>query len=63
MTIDDDRPQPPPPAHVVGQDLSRLSVAELRARIDLLQAEIGRVEETLRLKDDVRSAADSLFKF
>ncbi|MBS1168277.1 MAG: hypothetical protein H6R00_4302 [Proteobacteria bacterium] len=62
MINDDDRPQPPP-AHVVGQDLSRLSVAELRTRIDLLHAEIGRIEEVLRLKDDVRSAADSLFKF
>lgn len=62
MTNDDDRPEPPP-VHVVGQDLSRLSVAELRARIELLHAEIGRVEEALRLKDDVRSAADSLFKF
>lgn len=63
MINDDDRPQPLPPAHVVGQDLSRLSVAELRSRIDLLHAEIGRIEEALRLKDDVRSAADSLFKF
>ncbi len=63
MTIDDDRPQPPPPQHVVGQDLSRLSVADLHERLDLLRAEIGRIEETLRLKDDVRSAADSLFKF
>lgn len=62
MISDDDRPQPPP-SHVVGQDLSRLSVAELRTRIDLLHAEIGRIEEVLRLKDDVRSAADSLFKF
>jgi uncharacterized small protein (DUF1192 family) len=63
MTTDDDRPEPPPPAHVVGQDLSRLSVAELRARVELLHAEIGRIEEALRLKDNVRSAADSLFKF
>lgn len=62
MTSDDDRPQPPP-QHVVGQDLSRLSVAELRARVDLLRAEIDRIEETLRLKDDVRNVADSLFKF
>jgi uncharacterized small protein (DUF1192 family) len=62
MSNDDDRPQPPP-LHVVGQDLSRLSVAELHARVDLLRAEISRIEETLRLKDDVRSAADSLFKF
>lgn len=62
MIIDDDRPTPPPP-HVVGQDLSHLSVAELRERIDLLTREIGRLEEALRLKDDVRSAADLLFKF
>lgn len=63
MTSDDDRPETPPPAHVVGQDLSRLSVAELHARVDLLHAEIARIEDALRLKDDVRSAADSLFKF
>lgn len=63
MINDDDRPQPLPPAHIVGQDLSRLSVNELRSRIDLLHAEIGRIEEALRLKDNVRSAADSLFKF
>jgi uncharacterized small protein (DUF1192 family) len=62
MIIDDDRPTPPP-AHVVGQDLSLLSVAELRDRIDLLRSEIGRLEEALRLKDDVRNAADQLFKF
>lgn len=62
MIIDDDRPTPPPP-HVVGQDLSLLSVAELRERIDLLTREIGRLEEALRLKDDVRNAADLLFKF
>ena len=35
----------------------------LRDRIDLLRSEIGRLEEALRLKDDVRNAADSLFKF
>lgn len=63
MINDDDRPQPLQPAHVVGQDLSRLSVNELRSRIDLLHAEIVRIEDALRLKDDVRSAADSLFKF
>jgi uncharacterized small protein (DUF1192 family) len=63
MTTDDDRPQPPPPAHIVGQDLSRLSIAELRARIDLLREEIHRIEDALRLKDNVRGAADSLFKF
>ncbi|WP_026783974.1 DUF1192 domain-containing protein [Pleomorphomonas koreensis] len=62
MIIDDDRPQPPA-AHVVGQDLSHLSVADLRERVDLLRAEIARIEEALRLKDDVRNAADSLFKF
>ena len=63
MTIDDDRPETPPPAHIVGQDLSHLSVADLRERVELLRAEIARIEEALRLKDDVRNAADSLFKF
>lgn len=62
MINDDDRPAPPPP-HVIGQDLSTLSVADLRERIELLRSEIGRLEDTLRRKDDVRSAADQLFKF
>lgn len=42
--FDDDRPQKPL-AHEIGSDLSLLSVDELSNRIELLQAEIIRLEE------------------
>ena len=42
--FDDDRPQKPA-AHQIGSDLSLLSVDELDSRIELLQAEITRLEE------------------
>lgn len=48
--------------HVVGQDLSLLSVAELDHRIALLQAEIKRIEEELARKDTSRAAAEALFR-
>ena len=39
--FDDDRPKKPI-AHEIGSDLSMLSVDELKARIELLKAEIAR---------------------
>ncbi len=46
----DDLAPPPKKAkrYELGQDLSKLSVAELRALIDDLKTEIARVEQTLR---------------
>jgi len=46
----------------VDQDLSMLSVDELRARIDLLKQEIARLEEDIAAKQSSRAAADSVFK-
>lgn len=60
--MDEDRPRPKA-QHVVGQDLSALSVHELTERIELLKAEIARLEADMAAKKSSRSAADSVFKF
>jgi uncharacterized small protein (DUF1192 family) len=51
------RPKP----HEIGQELSMLSVAELRERIEVLKGEIARIEAELATKDVTRSAAEALF--
>jgi uncharacterized small protein (DUF1192 family) len=62
--VDDDlKPRPKPPAHVVGQDLSTLSVHELNERIALLKIEIARLEADVGKKQSSKSAAESVFKF
>ncbi|AXS41826.1 DUF1192 domain-containing protein [Breoghania sp. L-A4] len=48
--------------HVVGADLSSLSVEELNDTIALLRAEITRVEKEIASKLTVLSAANTLFK-
>ncbi|WP_421404325.1 DUF1192 domain-containing protein [Agrobacterium fabrum] len=59
--FDDDRPQKPL-AHEIGSDLSLLSVDELSDRIELLQAEIARLEEERKRKSAGRQAAENLFR-
>ncbi len=59
--IDDDRPQKKV-THEIGADLSTLSVDELRARVELLKAEIVRLEAEAASKTSTRSAAESLFR-
>jgi uncharacterized small protein (DUF1192 family) len=44
------------------QDLDPLSVDELRARIEILQAEIARVQAKLDTSVSFRASADELFK-
>jgi uncharacterized small protein (DUF1192 family) len=58
---EDDRPRPKV-THEVGQNLDLLSVAELEARIALLQTEIARLEADIVRKRSSRSAADQFFK-
>ena len=59
--FDDDRPAKKT-AHEIGSDLSLLSVDELSARIELLRAEIERLESEKIRKGASRSAAENLFR-
>jgi uncharacterized small protein (DUF1192 family) len=61
MEWDDARPKPQKAA-VLGEDLQRLSVAELQARLELLRAEIVRVDTALAAKQAQVAAAAKLFK-
>ena len=61
MDIDDLIPKKPK-GHEIGQDLSMLSEAELKALIETLQGEIGRIETMLAAKETSRSAAEAAFK-
>lgn len=58
---EDDRPKKKI-AHEIGQDLTLLSVAELRERIELLKSEIARLENDIKSKQASRSAAETFFK-
>ncbi|EYR79474.1 DUF1192 domain-containing protein [Shinella sp. 838] len=59
--FEDDRPARKI-AHEIGSDLALLSVDELSARIDLLRAEIERLEAEKLKKGASRSAAENLFR-
>lgn len=59
--MDEETPKPAK-AHEIGQDLSLLSVDELKERIDMLKAEIARIEHELVGKDATKAAADALFR-
>ena len=63
--MDTDDIAPPPKkarSFELGQDLSKLSVAELRALVEDLKTEVARVEQTLGAKQSSKSAAESVFK-
>jgi len=64
MDIDELFPsKPDDPLVALGkQDLDPLSIEELKARIELLKAEIGRVESHMQRATIHRSAAEELFK-
>ena len=61
MDIEDLQPKKPK-THVIGADLSTLSVAELKELIETLQAEIARVDTVLKEKQSSKSAAEAAFK-
>ena len=62
MSIFDDEPEKKPVAHVIGCDLSLISVDELENRIALLQEEILRLEEEKSSKQKSKNDAESLFR-
>ena len=59
--FDEERPQKKV-AHEIGSDLSLLSVGELKERIELLKAEISRLEAESAKKASGRAAAENLFR-
>ncbi len=63
--MDTDDLAPPakkPKTHELGQDVSKLSVGELKALIEDLKGEIARVEAVLSAKQSSLSAAEAVFK-
>lgn len=62
MTIFDDEARKPVRIHEVGQDLSLLSVGELRERIEQLRDEIARLERDIEGKSQTKAAAEALFR-
>lgn len=65
MSIDpfgEELPRPRPDTHMIGQDLSTLSIEEIDDRIAALEGEIGRLRTARAKKEDSRSAADAFFK-
>jgi len=61
MIDDDGRPRKKP-QHEIGQDLSLLSVEDLRERMALLASEIARLESAMNAKQASRQAADTFFR-
>ena len=59
--FDEERPQKKT-VHEIGSDLSLLSVDELKERIELLKAEIARLESESATKASGRAAAENLFR-
>ena len=64
MDLDELFPDKPddPLTLLTRQDLDPLSVAELHARIAILEAEIVRVRQKLESSVNFRASADSLFR-
>lgn len=54
--------RPKKKAHELGEDLTLLSVSELKDRIEALKAEIARLEASIQSKEATRDAADSVFR-
>ena len=59
--FDDEAPKKPT-THEIGAKLDTLSVEELKARVELLEAEIGRLKEAIKSKTASREAAEGFFK-
>jgi uncharacterized small protein (DUF1192 family) len=61
MFDDEDKPQKKI-AHTLGEDLAKLSLDELAARVALLRAEIERIEAAAAAKRSSAEVAASFFK-
>lgn len=56
-------PRPSISHHEIGQMLDLLSISELQERVDMLRAEMRRLEAHIAAKEASRHAADAFFKF
>jgi uncharacterized small protein (DUF1192 family) len=61
MDLEDLAPKKKPDM-VIGEDLAAISIAELEHRIQLLEAEIARIGESIRSKQASKAAADAFFQ-
>jgi uncharacterized small protein (DUF1192 family) len=57
-----DQTRKPSIVHEIGQNVDTLSASELAHRIDLLRAEIARLERAIEARQATRAAADAAFK-
>ena len=62
MPIIDEEPAKKKLVHEIGEDLSRLSLDELAARVAVLKREIERIETVAAAKQASAAAAQSFFK-
>ncbi|MFE1601426.1 DUF1192 domain-containing protein [Methylobacterium sp. ID0610] len=62
MLNDDETKRPVIADHLIGQDLTALSIADLDARLALLRREIARLEEARRQREASQAAAHAVFK-
>jgi uncharacterized small protein (DUF1192 family) len=62
MALFDEEPPKRKTELVVGEELATLSIDELSERIEVLKAEIARLEETIAAKRESLGVADSFFK-
>jgi len=62
MALFDEEPPKRKAELIVGEDLAKLSIDELSERIEILKAEIARLEETIATKRESLGVADSFFK-
>lgn len=63
--FDDDlfgSPRQAPTTHEIGQTIDTLSVHELEERIELLKAEIARLEAAIKARQATKDAASAFFK-
>jgi uncharacterized small protein (DUF1192 family) len=60
--MEEEAVRPKKKAHELGEDLTLLSVDELRERVLALKAEIERLEASIHAKEATRTAADTFFK-
>jgi uncharacterized small protein (DUF1192 family) len=55
-------PRKTPLAHEIGQPIDALSVHELEERIELLKAEIARLEIAIKSRQATKDAASAFFR-